>query len=339
MRLCFGESGQHPDWLRDHPPPGLERVVAEFPTVALDYEGHEGHKGHEASAAVIVQASAWRGGMISLRELDHRVNELAARGPVTICVTGSHLEQVALEVLTRCQRWVGRRNQHSTSPVFDRVLSAHRALHDLCKPLVRADYDHALDVWQWMLRLNREASRAAQIAALFHDIERLVTEADARVEHQAADYDAFKRTHAARGARMTREVLATVDLDVAAREQAELLIALHDRTKRRIPGRQPAPGRGQEAMARELELLDDADGLSFFSLNSPGFFDYYGLAHTRHKIAWTLMRLSPRGRARLGEVKLRPDVARLVQEVMGNERSWACTRSPSSADHPELQKE
>ena len=43
--------------------------------------------------------------------------------------------------------------------------------------------------------------------------------------------------------------------------------------------------------------------------------DYYGPAHTRLKITWTLMRLSRRGLERLGEVKLRRDVARLVQEV------------------------
>jgi hypothetical protein len=286
-------------------------VAAEFPTVSIDHHGDEGR------AAVTVHANAWRDGVISLQELDFRVNELAAQGPVTIGVIGSHLAQVALEVLTRCQRWVGRRNRHSTPAVFDRVLSAHRALHDLSKPLVRADHDHALDVWQWMLRLEDEASMAAQIAALFHDIERLITEADARVEHQVADYDAFKRKHAAHGARMTSEVLATIDLDAETCEQAELLVALHDDVQRRVQMRMAGPTGRPEVMARELELLDDADGLSFFSLNSTGFFDYYGPAHTRQKIAWTLMRLSPRGRARLGEVKLRPDVARLVQEVMG----------------------
>lgn len=311
IRLCFGPACPRPDFSPEYPF-GLERVAREFPTVALD--------DHGGGAAVTVRAGAWRGDRVPLQELDQRVDELAAQGLVTIAVQGTYVEQVALEVLTRCQRWAGRCNRHSSVPVFDRVLRVHRDLHDLDKPLVRADHDHALDVWQWMLRLDPDASRAAQVAALFHDIERLISEADARVEHRVADYDAFKRNHAARGARMTGEVLATLDLDAAVRRQAERLIALHDRVESvsAVAARSGRPaGPAGARTARDLELLDDADGLSFFSLNSPGFFDYYGPAHTRQKIAWTLMRLSPRGRARLGEVKLRPDVARLVQEVTG----------------------
>src|SRR5205814_582070 len=84
---------------------------------------------------------------------------------------------------------------------FDKVLARHCELHDMNKPLVAADFDHARDTWRWVLRLAPHASLAVQVAALFHDVERLASESEARIEHRAADYEAFKKAHAAAGAR------------------------------------------------------------------------------------------------------------------------------------------
>src|SRR6185369_11941317 len=68
----------------------------------------------------------------------------------------------------------------------------------------------------------------------------------------------------------------------------------------------------------ELALLNDADALSFFSLNSAGFFDYFGPLHARRKIRYTLDRMSPRNRARLSTLRLRDDVARLLTEEVAS---------------------
>ena len=51
------------------------------------------------------------------------------------------------------------------------------------------------------------ARRPRQLAVLLHDIERLASEPDARVEHLAADYQAFKDAHARAGAQLARAVL------------------------------------------------------------------------------------------------------------------------------------
>ncbi|HET7177220.1 MAG TPA: hypothetical protein VFI63_00885, partial [Solirubrobacterales bacterium] len=67
---------------------------------------------------------------------------------------------------------------------------------------------------------------------------------------------------------------------------------------------------------RELAQLVDADALSFFSLNSPGFLDAYGPAHTRQKVAFSLARLSIEGRSRLGQLRLRPAIQRLIDELL-----------------------
>ncbi|HWN71341.1 MAG TPA: DUF4202 family protein, partial [Haliangium sp.] len=167
------------------------------------------------------------------------------------------------------------------------------------KPLVRADLDHALDTWQWMLRLDPAASLAAQVAALFHDIERLVSEADVRVEQHALDYRAFKDEHARRGGAMTRAALATTGLDQDTIDRAAELVQGHEQ-----------PGCHAERL-----LLNEADALSFFSLNSTGFLRYYGLEHTRRKIAYTLARLRESVRWRLARIGYHPAVAELLHDA------------------------
>jgi hypothetical protein len=229
--------------------------------------------------------------------------ERAAGGLFLISLEGPQTPEIAEEIRIRCQRLADRRNAASESPLFDAALARHRALHDVSKPLVRADYAHALDVWQWTLRLEPAAGLAVQLAALFHDIERLASEAEARSEHRAADYQRFKDAHARIGAAWTAEILAALGIDEGTRRDAVLLVGRHERP--------PEPG---EADAADLALLNDADALSFFSLNSPGYWSYYGAEATRRKVAWTLARMRPEARRRLAGVRLHPEVARIVDE-------------------------
>lgn len=191
--------------------------------------------------------------------------------------------------------WSGRRNDAIPDELLDRLLARHRALHPLDKPLVEADYRHALDVWQWTLRLDPEAGAAVQIAALFHDIERIFTEAESRSEQAVADYDDYKARHAARSAWVTAAILREEKVDPVLAARAVELIAGHDQ-----------PGRIDNA---EAALLEDADALSFLSLNSPGYLQYYGQEQARRKVEWTLARLSPRGRERLAGLSLLPPPA------------------------------
>ncbi len=254
---------------------GLEPVAAEFPTVVLGAEG----TGNGSPRAVLWQAE-WEQPRFDFYAFDARMDTLAeqaAGGPFLLWLGADpeELPRMALEVVTRCQRLAGRRNAASGFPEIDAVLARHRALHDLSRPLVRAGYAHALDVWQWMLRLQPDAGLEVQIAGLFHDIEA--------------------------GARMAEELLAEAGLEPEARRRVERLIAAHERM--------PAPG---DPDAADLALLNDADALSFFSLNSPGYWDSFGPEATRRKVAFTLARLRPEAKRRLRWVRLRPEVRQLA---------------------------
>lgn len=265
-------------------------LAREFPTVSVDVS--------DACGVLdpIIECSAWTA-QADFRAADEAC-ESSSSSAVTVRGAAEQVVAVACEILTRFQRHVRRRNAASDTPLFDAVLRAHASLHDCDKPLVRADYDHALDTWQWLLRLDPDASLALQLAALFHDVERLESEADRRVEHHAPDYQAFKDAHAAKGADRAFEVLRAAGVDATTASQVRRVVGSHERR-----------GRG-----REIDRLNDADALSFFSLNSAGYADYFGPEQTRRKVAYTLSRLSRPARAKLAYARLRPDVHHFLLE-------------------------
>jgi predicted metal-dependent HD superfamily phosphohydrolase len=238
-----------------------------------------------------VDAGAWARGALDLPELDERIDDLAAAGPFALEVQGEPAS-VAEEVEVRCQRWSGRRNGGLPHEELTRLLARLRDIHPVDKPLVRADYRHALDVWQWVLRLDPEAGGAVQLAALFHDVERVFSEADFRSEQMVEAYDDYKARHAARSAAITARVLEEEGCEAALRTRTAELIAGHDQ-----------PGR---ADSQDAALLEDADALSFFSLNSSGYLRYYGAEQARRKVEWTLARLSGRGHDALARLRLPP---------------------------------
>ncbi len=279
-----------------HVPGGAVELAAlelAFPTLAWGCTG-------EASGAI--RASAWRAEPFDFWSFDRGVDAIADAGrPLRVSAPADVAVPVAREIATRAQRRIARRNAASAAPWFDRVLDEHRARHDLGKPLVRADLDHALDAWQWTLRLDPGAPAAVQLAALLHDVERLASEADARIEHRAADYRAFKDAHAREGARIAGELLAHAGVPAELAAEVCRLVASHER-----PGEQPA-----------LQLLNDADALSFFSLNSAGYLAYFGPEQTERKVAYTLGRMSGAARRELPLVRIPSEIRRMIRRGHG----------------------
>jgi hypothetical protein len=250
----------------------------------------------------VIDVGDWCRGA-SFAEFDHVVVRDVRDGGLALCGRSSDLSRATCEVLTRYQRFMQRRNALSTSTMFDAVIQAHASLHDLARPLVAADYDHAVDTWQWMLRLDPKASLAAQLSALFHDIERLDSDRDRRVERLSPEDLAFKDAHAIKGAEIAARVLREVGLEEPTCARVAEIIAA-----RSIRGRDD-----------DLDLLNDADALSFFSLGSSGYADYFGPDQTRRKVAYTLQRLSRSAREHLSLVRMRWDVARWLDEASHRE--------------------
>ncbi len=251
----------------------------------------------EAVPYVTIDTRRWCDPGAELLTFDRLVHDAERIGPFGLRVRGPDLLRAGGEVLLRYQRLFPDRNTLSRSEAFEAVLTRHRQAHDLRLPLVRADHDHTVDTWQWALRLDPEASLAVQIAALCHDLERLDSEAERRVEHLADDYDRFKAAHADAGARKVRSLLADV-VPEATIARVATLVRRHEQ-------------RGEDP---EAALLTDADALSFFSLNSPGYLRWFGSGPTAKKVAWTWRRLGPRARMRVAALRLEPAVRAFLPE-------------------------
>ena len=129
-----------------------------------------------------------------------------------------------------------------------------------------------LAIAAYLNEIKPDAGLVPQLAALFHDADRLASDPQERIEHRA--HRALDDAQAKEGGERAASVLRGAGV---ADEDA---LRVRDLVAGRLQGEPDAA------------LLDDADGLSFLSLLSPRYADYFGLAQTRRKA--TL--LSPTGK-------------------------------------------
>ncbi len=191
------------------------------------------------------------------------------------------LAAAALQIALRCQRLRARRNAASSCDTFDRTLSAHHEMYRPRRGGAGAAYAHALDSWQWLLRLDPEAGLTAQIAALFHGAAHpepagaaahpvlaghpahLARSAQAGTTEPTEPTEPTKDTAsgaekaadantALRGAWLVDDLLAEHEIDVATRVGVHRLLAGHG----------PACDLGRLAAARALSRLSLATAQS-----------------------------------------------------------------------------
>ena len=141
---------------------------------------------------------------------------------------------------------------------------------------VPEDPRHAENTLEWVLRLDPKSDEALQIAALGHDIERAVKARKVRRSHYD-NYDAFKAAHACNGSEILRAILNECGVAKSTTDEACRLVTLHEV--------------GGDARS---DLLKDADGISFFEVNMPLYYQREGCVETKRRCTWGYRRLSSR---------------------------------------------
>jgi hypothetical protein len=269
--------------LVDEEPLDTAVLASEFPTIEIEQASTP------QAGDTTIDDFAWRGAF-DLTRFEEAIEN--ARG-APLAIRGGDAAGVACEVLSRYQRLIGRRNAASTTRLFDAVLHAHAALEGTA-PLVKADVDHMRDTWQWLLRLDPAAGLRVQLAALVHEVDRFMLDPRERLEHRARGEGSREpRGGAERAVHLLRE----------AGVGHEDVLVVRDIL------------RGHPDHERDALLIDDADALTFLSLNSATYADHFGLAQTRRKVGHTVGRLGDLARRKLSLVRLRPDIARLLHGV------------------------
>jgi hypothetical protein len=243
---------------------GWAQVAAQFPSVAV-----QPLAAGVGAQVLRLDVEEWLTPGFEPSAWDTRVFSAACAERLALHLVGAQGEELAraaMEILTRYQGLIARRNAACAGPVFDCLLDRLRALHDTSRARGRAYYQHSLDTWQWVLRLEPEADLAVQVAALFHEVEGPL----------------FEGASPARSADMARELLAELGVELGTRERVCRLITHRERAS-------------EEA---ERELLDKADSLSFFSLHTSDFLRCFGTEHARRHDTGRLSQVHLRAWAR-----------------------------------------
>lgn len=153
---------------------------------------------------------------------------------------------------------------------------------------------HALDVLSWVERLNPKASLSLRLAALFHDIDRVVNPemgGGFRGDRNSEAYMEHKKRHARRSASFTVSQLAQRGFHSQTVSRAEFLILHHDDSGSEV-------GRYRD---EELDTLVTADTFGFFTSIAPKLFAVEGFERLRDKIRFMISKIPEPSRAALWE--------------------------------------
>jgi hypothetical protein len=226
-------------------------------------------RGQLAVSEVCVGLSDWAHPAADILGFDRLFASLRGEGGIRVVLwSRDWLEGTAhaLELLTRYQRLLPLPLDFAPMPRLQQILAVHRLLHPLDQPCARASYEHSLDTWRWLLRLDPQAAPALQLAALFHDVGAFV-----------------RGCHDRDGCAARAASVSLASMGVACRALEPLGLDVEDLT--RMAGLMARYETDSESQAR---LLSDADLLSFFSLSSWRYLQQYGVEQTQRKVTQAL---------------------------------------------------
>jgi len=164
---------------------------------------------------------------------------------------------------------------------------------------VPEDSLHAENTLDWLLRLEPDADQALQIAALGHDIERALKARKVR-RSDFPDYDTFKAAHARLSAEILRGIMEDCGVQQEMAGEVYLLVCRHET--------------GGDSRA---DLIKNADGISYFHVNMPLYYQREGWEETKRRCIWGYDRLSARVKKIVENIAYEDEkLTKLLQEAI-----------------------
>ena len=149
---------------------------------------------------------------------------------------------------------------------------------------IEGERKHVKEVLKWVKKLDKNPSLSLKIAALFHDIDRVVTpgvEGGFKGDRKSKAYLLHKRTHAKRGANYTCKKLKECSVDTRIIDRVRFLIEHHDDTLDEV----------QSFSDKELEILVAADSLSWLASTGPTIYRKEGNERAKDKLKFMINKL------------------------------------------------
>lgn len=143
----------------------------------------------------------------------------------------------------------------------------------IAKSSLPEDPIHSKNTLQWLLKLKPDADEALQIAALGHDIDRAIEEHKVRRESYK-DYNEFKDAHALNSANILAEVMKECNINKKLADDISYLVRHHE-----------------TGGTRNVDILRDADSISFFQVNLSYYFIRNDIEETKKRCLWGYKKL------------------------------------------------
>ncbi len=141
------------------------------------------------------------------------------------------------------------------------------------KSPVPEDPIHSKNTLEWLLKLMPDADEAFKIAALGHDIERAIEERKVK-RNDYRNYGEFKHDHALNSAKILVEIMKQCNVNQELIDKVFFLVQNHE-----IGGN------------KKVDLLRDADSISFFHVNLPHYFARNTVEETKRRFLWGYKKL------------------------------------------------
>ena len=162
------------------------------------------------------------------------------------------------------------------------------------KSEANTDLGHSLNTLEWLLKLRPDADEILQLAALSHDIERGTP--DPVHSSKFESYNAYKVAHAVRGAKMAEQIAKDVGYSDEEAKRLAYLVEHHE-TGNDDP---------------DVNVIMDADSISFFDYNIEAYLKYVGEKQTKKKILFMKSRASENAKKFIDEImKNKPELNKL----------------------------
>lgn len=157
---------------------------------------------------------------------------------------------------------------------MDNIDYLKRKIEEIIKKSpVSEDPIHSKNTLEWLLKLKPDADEALRIAALGHDIERAIEERKVRREDYK-NYDEFKDAHASNSAKVLTEIMEACKIDKKIADDIFFLVCHHE-----------------TGGSERVDILRDADSISFFQVNVPDYFIRNGVEETKKRYLWGYRKL------------------------------------------------
>lgn len=168
--------------------------------------------------------------------------------------------------------------------LLDKVAEENRHRESEIMQGIDGEKAHAYAVLSWVRQLSETPSVELEIAALFHDIDRIVTPGVGggfKGNRKSVDYINHKKAHARRSANFIYNELINLNVEPKLMERVTFLIQHHDDPYQEV----------EYINDRELNILVSADSFAFFTTIAPKLYEAEGEGRLRDKIKFMVEKM------------------------------------------------